>query len=209
MQKPLHAVDDQRARRILRQFDDALHAQELVALRRLQKVEDGNTVTDFDPQEIERKISINLAIAFAPWRGTKINLLDCPGYSIFVTETECGLRAADAALLCVSGASGIEVMTEKVWEIAAAMGLPVIFNVTKLDRDALVQTLAVGAVKAGNDPHNQELGICLLDDYRHSTAADRDRLLLASAKHTAGHRKYGAHLDAWRRYADAFGLARA
>ena len=77
------------------------------------------------------------------------------------------------------------------------------------DRDALVRTLAVGAVKAGNDPHDQELGICLLDDYRHSTAGDRDRLLLASAKHTAGHRKYGSHLDAWRRYADAFGLARS
>jgi hypothetical protein len=70
-------------------------------------------------------------------------------------------------------------------------------------------TEVTGAVKAGNDPHNQELGICLLDDYRHSTAADRDRLLLASAKHTAGHRKYGSHLDAWRRYADAFGLARS
>ena len=77
------------------------------------------------------------------------------------------------------------------------------------DRSPLIQTLAVGSAKAGNDPHNQELGTCLLDDYGHTTAADRDRLLLASAKHTAGHRKYGSHLDAWRRYADAFGLARA
>ena len=102
---------------------------------RLHRVEDGNTITDFDPQEIERKISINLSIAFAPWREHKINLLDCPGYCIFVTETECGLRAADAALLCVSGAAGIEVMTERVWEIAAEMGLPVIFNLTKLDRE--------------------------------------------------------------------------
>jgi hypothetical protein len=77
------------------------------------------------------------------------------------------------------------------------------------DRGPLLQTLAVGAAKAGNDPHNQELGICLLDDYGHSTAGERDRLLYASAKHTAGHRKYGSHLDAWRRYADAFGLARS
>jgi hypothetical protein len=77
------------------------------------------------------------------------------------------------------------------------------------DRAALVQTLAVGSARAGNDPHNQELGICLLDDYRHSTSADRDRLLYASAKHTAGHRKYGSHLDAWHRYAEAFGLAHA
>jgi elongation factor G len=102
---------------------------------RLHRVEDGNAVTDFDPQEVERRISINLAIAFAPWRQTKINLLDCPGYSIFVTETECGLRAADAALLCVSGASGVEVMTEKVWEIADQMGVPVLFHVNKVDRE--------------------------------------------------------------------------
>ena len=82
-------------------------------------VEDGNTVTDFDPQEIERKISIGLALAFAPWRQTKVNLLDCPGYGIFFTETECGLRAADTALLCVSGVAGVEVNTEQVWEFAA------------------------------------------------------------------------------------------
>jgi len=75
-----------------------------------------------------------------------------------------------------------------------------------LDRAALIDTLAIGAAKTGNDPHNQELGICLLEDYAHSTAQDRDRLLLASAKHTAGHRKYGDHLEAYRRFAEAFDL---
>jgi hypothetical protein len=75
------------------------------------------------------------------------------------------------------------------------------------DRGRLVQTLAVGAAKTGNDPHNQELGNCLLEDYAHTTAGDRDRLLLASAKHTAGHRKYGDCLEAYRRFAGAFGLA--
>ena len=72
-----------------------------------------------------------------------------------------------------------------------------------------LKVLAVASAKIGNDPHNQELGLCPLEDYGHRTAAERDRLLLASAKHTAGHRKYGSHLDAWRRYAEAFGLARA
>ena len=75
------------------------------------------------------------------------------------------------------------------------------------DRAALVETLAAGAAKMGNDPHNQELGVCLLQDYAHSTAQDRDRLLLASAKHTAGHRKYGDPLEAYRRFAEAFSLA--
>jgi hypothetical protein len=76
-----------------------------------------------------------------------------------------------------------------------------------IDRAALVRTLATASAKTGNDPHNQELGVCLLEDYAHSTAQDRDRLLLASAKHTAGHRKYGDHMEAYRRFAEAFDLA--
>jgi hypothetical protein len=75
------------------------------------------------------------------------------------------------------------------------------------DRAPLLQALATAACKLGNDPHNQELGLCLLEDFRHSTAADRDRLLLASAKHTAGHRKYGDPLEAYRRFAESFDLA--
>jgi hypothetical protein len=74
------------------------------------------------------------------------------------------------------------------------------------DRAPLVETLATAACKIGNDPHNQELGLCLLEDYERNTAADRDRLLLASAKHTAGHRKYGDPLESYRRFTEAFGL---
>jgi hypothetical protein len=73
-------------------------------------------------------------------------------------------------------------------------------------RGPLLRTLALAASKFGNDPHNQELGLCLIEDYRHSTAADRERLLLACAQHTAGHRKYGDPLEAYRRYAEAFGV---
>lgn len=71
-------------------------------------------------------------------------------------------------------------------------------------RAPLVRTLATAAAKFGNDPHNQELGICLLEDWRKSSAAGRDRLLLACARHTAGHRKYGDPLEPYRRYAEAF-----
>jgi hypothetical protein len=74
------------------------------------------------------------------------------------------------------------------------------------DRSPLIALLATAASKFGNDPHNQEIGLCLLEDHAHSTAAGRDRLLLACAKHTAGHRKYGDPLEAYRRYADAFGI---
>jgi len=78
---------------------------------------------------------------------------------------------------------------------------------TGFDRGPLVRTLATGAAKTGNDPHNQELGIGLLEDYEHSTSPDRERLLLACAKHTAGHRKYGDCLEAYRRFAEAFGIS--
>ncbi len=102
---------------------------------RLHRVEDGNTLTDFDHEEVERKISIGLAPCFVPWQQHKINLIDCPGYGIFFTETQQGLRAADAALLCVNGVAGVEVNTEKVWKAAEEFELPVMVNLTKMDRD--------------------------------------------------------------------------
>ena len=74
------------------------------------------------------------------------------------------------------------------------------------DRAALVRTLASVAAEVGNDPHNQELGMALLEDYGKSKAYDRDRLLLAQAKHTAGHRKYGDHLECFRRFSEVFAL---
>jgi len=102
---------------------------------RLHRVEDGNTLTDFDHEETERKISIGLAACFVPWQGHKVNLLDCPGYGIFFSETQGGLRAADSLLLCVNGVAGVEVNTEKVWETAAALELPTVVCLTKMDRE--------------------------------------------------------------------------
>jgi hypothetical protein len=74
------------------------------------------------------------------------------------------------------------------------------------DREPLVALLALAAVREGNDPHNQEIGLCLLEDYGHSSAHDRDTLLLACAHHTAGHQKFGDPLDAYRRFTEAFSI---
>jgi hypothetical protein len=74
------------------------------------------------------------------------------------------------------------------------------------DRDRLVSTLALDALKHGNDTHNQEIALCLLDDYRRNPHGDRERLLLACAQHTAGHQKYGDTLEPYRRYLEAVGL---
>ena len=67
-------------------------------------------------------------------------------------------------------------------------------------------TLTVGAAKQGNDPHNQEIGLCMLEDYSRTSSPDRDRLLLSCAKHTAGHSKYGDSLESYNRFAQAFDL---
>jgi len=114
-------------------------------------------------------------------------------------------RGAEA----MSPAELLERLDEALMELRAfeAVNWTTAYLSAGLDRAPLIETLATAAAKMGNDPHNQELGICLLEDYGHSTAQDRDRLLLASAKHTAGHRKYGDPLEAYRRFSEAFGLA--
>jgi elongation factor G len=114
---------------------------------RLLRVEDGNTLTDFDHEEIERRISIGLSTCFVPWQQHKVNLIDCPGYHIFLSETQAGLRAADAVLLAVSGVAGVEVNTEKVWACAAAIDLPVMLHLTKMDRERADFERAVGSLE--------------------------------------------------------------
>ncbi len=105
------------------------------ASNRLLRVDEGNTITDFDEEEIQRKISISTAMAVAEWKKTKINLLDTPGYNIFINDTRAALVAADAALVLVDGVAGGEVQTEKVWQFAADYKLPRVVVINKLDRE--------------------------------------------------------------------------
>lgn len=105
------------------------------ALNRLTKVDKGNTVTDYDPEEIERKISINSAVCHLEWNEHKINIIDCPGYTNFLWDTRASLRAVDAGALVVSAVDGVEVGTEKVWEMLAEFNLPCLIVVNKLDRE--------------------------------------------------------------------------
>jgi len=102
---------------------------------RLTRVDKGNTVTDFDPEEIERQISINSAPCFVDWKGNKINIIDTPGYSSFLWDTRESLRAVDSALVLVCGVAGVEVGTEKVWEMLEELHLPRMLVVNKLDRE--------------------------------------------------------------------------
>ena len=105
------------------------------AANRLGRVEDGTTVTDFDPDEIERQISLQTSLAFAEWKKTKINVLDAPGYANFTAEARSALRVADAALIVVDAVAGVEVQTEKVWGYAEEYGLARLIAVNRMDRE--------------------------------------------------------------------------
>jgi elongation factor G len=105
------------------------------AIDRLARVDEGNTVTDYDDEEIQRKITISTAVAPVEWNKKKINLLDTPGFNIFINDTRGSLIAADAMLVLVDGVAGVEVQTEKVWQFADEFLLPRALIINKLDRE--------------------------------------------------------------------------
>ncbi len=105
------------------------------ATNRLGRVDDGSSITDFEPEEIKRKVTISAALAPCEWRDHKLNFVDTPGYADFVSEVKGTLRAVDAALVVLCAASGVEVETEKVWQYAADFEMPRIAFVNKMDRE--------------------------------------------------------------------------
>ncbi|NLX90220.1 MAG: elongation factor G [Firmicutes bacterium] len=105
------------------------------AVNRLGKVEAGNTVTDFDADEIKRQVTIGTALAPLEWRNVKINLLDTPGFFDFFADVQAALRVADSAVVVVCGVSGVEVGTEKVWKYADELNLPRLVFINKLNRE--------------------------------------------------------------------------
>jgi elongation factor G len=102
---------------------------------RLTKVDKGNTVTDFDPDEIARKISIQSAVCHFTWKDHRINLVDCPGYTNFLWDTRASLRAVDAGVVLVCAVAGVEVGTEKVWAMMDEFSLPRVIVINKIERE--------------------------------------------------------------------------
>ena len=103
------------------------------SIERMGRTQDGNTVMDFDPEEIKRKFSISTAVATCDWSGTKFNIIDTPGYFDFVGEVQEGVRVADAALIVLSGKSGLTVGAEKAWKYAEDAGIPKMIFINKVD----------------------------------------------------------------------------
>jgi elongation factor G len=104
-------------------------------LSRLGKIDDGTTTTDFDPDEIKRKISINTAVAHCDWKGHHINVVDTPGYGDFIADARAALRVVEAAVVVVDAVAGVQVQTEKVWKFASEYELPRAIVVNRLDRE--------------------------------------------------------------------------
>ena len=105
------------------------------ATTRPGRIEDGTCPTDFDAEEIDRKISINLSVAHAVHRDVRINFLDAPGYGIFSPEARAAVAAADAVILVCDAVSGVEVQTERAWKFAQEFGRPVLIVINRMDRE--------------------------------------------------------------------------
>jgi elongation factor G len=104
-------------------------------VNRLGRVDEGNTVTDYDDEEIARKHTLAASLAYAEWNKTKINLIDTPGFGNFFSDARAAMRVADAALVIVDAVAGVEVQTEKAWNAAQELSLPRMVVLNRLDRE--------------------------------------------------------------------------
>ncbi|HEX5435045.1 MAG TPA: elongation factor G [Candidatus Angelobacter sp.] len=102
---------------------------------KLGRVDDGSTVTDHDEEAIARQMTVSTGIAPLEWHNTKINLLDTPGFTLFAHEGKIAMSAAEACMVVVDGVSGVEVVTEKVWQYAEEINLPRVIVVSRMDRE--------------------------------------------------------------------------
>lgn len=105
------------------------------AISRIGNIADGTTASDYDPDEIKHKISINITALPCAWKNTKINIIDTPGYPDFVGEVKASLRVCEGAIIAVCAASGVEVGTEQVWDHVVQSKLPRLIFVNKMDRE--------------------------------------------------------------------------
>jgi len=117
-------------------------------ITRMGTVEDGNTVSDHDPDEQRRGISVSLAMTPIEWKGVKINALDAPGTADFVGDLRNAIRAVDAVIVVVSAVDGVEVQTEYAWELAVDEDLPRAIFVNKLDRERASFSRTLDQLKA-------------------------------------------------------------
>jgi len=114
---------------------------------RLGRVEDGNTITDYEIEEIQKRISISSALAFCDWKGVRINIIDTPGYINFLEDTKACLIAVDGAVVIVSALSGVKAETEKIWQYACRHELPAVVFINKMDKEGASWVRALSEIE--------------------------------------------------------------
>jgi elongation factor G len=117
------------------------------ATDRFGSVDSGNTITDYEPEEIDRKISISSAVAFCNWKNLRFNIVDTPGYISFLEDTQGCLSVTDGAVVIVSALSGVKAETEKIWQYACKYEIPRIVFVNKLDKENANFDRAIGELE--------------------------------------------------------------
>src|SRR3989338_10875575 len=117
------------------------------ATDRLGSVDSGNTITDYEPEEIERKISISSTMASCDWKGFRFNIIDTPGNINFIEDTKGCLSISDGAVVIISALSGVKAETEKIWQYACNYELPRLVFVNKLDRENANFEMAIGEIE--------------------------------------------------------------
>jgi elongation factor G len=117
------------------------------SIDRLGSVEDGTTTTDYEPEEIARKITISSSLAFCNWDGHKFNLIDTPGFINFVEDARGCLKAVDGAVIIVSAISGVKAETEKLWRYVCEFEVPSVVFVNKMDKDTANFSIAIGEIE--------------------------------------------------------------
>ena len=105
------------------------------AIKRLGKVDDGSSTSDYEPDEVKRQISINLSLLPCEWQDKKLNIIDTPGYADFIGEMKAGMRVSEGAVIVVCAASGVEVGTEQVWKYCEEARIPRLIFINKMDRE--------------------------------------------------------------------------
>src|SRR5512135_2938410 len=118
---------------------------------RMGNVQDGTTVTDYEPEEIDRKITITSSLAFCNKDKHRINLMDTPGFINFIEDTRGCLRVADGAVIIVSALSGVKAETEKVWKYACEFEIPRIVFINKMDKETANFERALGEIEKSFD----------------------------------------------------------
>jgi elongation factor G len=114
------------------------------SIDRLGNVEDGTTTTDYEPEEIARKITVTSSSAFCNWNGYKINLIDTPGFINFIEDSRGCLKAVDGAIIIVSAISGVKAETEKIWRYACEFEIPAVVFINKMDKDTANFSRVIG-----------------------------------------------------------------